>query len=100
MGSAERNWGDVKYLKSEKRSHLSAEAVEKQATIFGASCMMDADIERKKVQSNTEERYKFWEDDDFDNAKKQIKKSFRESAYYVSLKKIRNFYTVEGFPKR
>ena len=56
MGSAERNWGDVKYLKSEKRSHLSAEAVEKQATIFGASCMMDADIERKKVQSNTEER--------------------------------------------
>ena len=67
MGSAERNWGDVKYLKSEKRSHLSAEAVEKQATIFGASCMMDADIERKKVQSNTEERYKFWEDDDFDN---------------------------------
>ena len=34
------------------------------------------------------------------NAKKQIKKSFRESAYYVSLKKIRNFYTLEGFPKR
>lgn len=34
------------------------------------------------------------------NAKKQIKKSFRDSAYYVSLKKIRNFYTVEGLPKR
>ena len=34
------------------------------------------------------------------NAKKQIKKSFRDSAYYVSLKKIRNFYTAEGFPKR
>ena len=34
MGSAERNWGDVKHLKSEKRSHLSAEATEKQATIF------------------------------------------------------------------
>jgi len=34
------------------------------------------------------------------NAKKKIKKSFRDSAYYVSLKKIRNFYTVEGFPKR
>ncbi|MEZ7833597.1 MAG: Glu/Leu/Phe/Val dehydrogenase [Candidatus Pelagibacter bacterium] len=34
------------------------------------------------------------------NAKKQIQKSFRDSAYYVSLKKIRNFYTVEGFPKR
>ena len=34
------------------------------------------------------------------NVRKQIKKSFRESAYYVSLKKIRKFYTVEGFPKR
>jgi glutamate dehydrogenase (NAD(P)+) len=34
------------------------------------------------------------------NAKKQIKRSFRDSAYYVSLKKIRNFYTVEGFPKK
>ena len=34
------------------------------------------------------------------NAKKHIKRSFRESAYYASLKKIRNFYTVEGFPKR
>ena len=34
------------------------------------------------------------------NAKKQIKRSFRDSAYYISLKKIRNFYTVEGFPKR
>ena len=32
--------------------------------------------------------------------KKLIKKSFRESAYYVSLKKIRHFYTEEGFPKR
>ena len=34
------------------------------------------------------------------NVKKKIKKSYRESAYYVSLKKIRNFYTEEGFPKR
>jgi hypothetical protein len=66
MGSAERNWGDVKYLKSEKRSHLSPEAVEKQATIFGASCMADADIERKKLQASTSERYKFWDEDDFD----------------------------------
>jgi len=32
--------------------------------------------------------------------KKQIKKSFRESTYYLSLQKIRKFYTPEGFPKR
>jgi hypothetical protein len=66
MGSAERNWGDVKHLKSEKRSHLSAEATEKQATIFGVSCMRDAQIEREKMQSNTTDPYKFWDEDDFD----------------------------------
>ena len=32
--------------------------------------------------------------------KKRIKKSFRESTYYLSLQKIRKFYTKEGFPKR
>ena len=31
--------------------------------------------------------------------KKQIKKSFRESAYYLSLKKLRKFYTREGLPR-
>jgi hypothetical protein len=67
MGSAERNWGDVKYLKSEKRSHLSPEAVEKQATIFGASCMADAAHERQKAQHNLTDPYKFWDEDDFDN---------------------------------
>ena len=66
MGSAERNWGDVKYLKSEKRSHLSSEAVMKQATIFGASCMEDAALERQKALSNSNEPFKFWDDADFD----------------------------------
>ena len=32
--------------------------------------------------------------------KKKIKRSFRESAYLLSLQKIRKFYTPEGFPKR
>ena len=32
--------------------------------------------------------------------KKNIKKSFRESTYCLSLQKIRKFYTSEGFPKR
>ena len=31
--------------------------------------------------------------------RKRIKRSFRESAYYLSLLKIRKFYTPEGFPK-
>ena len=32
------------------------------------------------------------------NTKKKINKSFRESTYYIALKKLRNFYTAEGFP--
>ena len=34
------------------------------------------------------------------NTKKEIKKSFRESTYCIALKKLRNFYTPEGFPKK
>mmetsp|Transcript_118603 Transcript_118603/g.232913 ORF Transcript_118603/g.232913 Transcript_118603/m.232913 type:complete len:602 (-) Transcript_118603:31-1836(-) len=67
IGSAERNWGDVKHLKSMKRSHLSPEAVEKQATIYGASCMADAALAREKAQENTSDPYKFWDDEDFDS---------------------------------
>lgn len=66
MGSAERSWGDVKHLKSAKRSHLSTEAVEKQATIFGSACMEAADLERKKAQENTSGPYQFWDESDFD----------------------------------
>jgi hypothetical protein len=67
MGSAERNWGDVKHLKSDKRAHMSAAAVQKQATIFGASCMADAALERKKAQKVNTEPYKFWDETDFDS---------------------------------
>jgi len=45
IGNAERNWGAVKHLKSGQRSHLSSEAVSKQATLFGKSC---ADKANKK----------------------------------------------------
>ena len=34
------------------------------------------------------------------SVRKKIKKSFRECAYYLSLQKIRKFYTTDGFPKR
>jgi len=61
IGSAERTWGTVKHLKTDKRAHLSPEAVEKQATIFGASCMTDAKIDRDNSGP-----IKFWHDDDFD----------------------------------
>jgi len=67
MGSAERNWGDVKHLKTDKRSHMSSEAVQKQATIFGASCMLNARIERESKKGTDDDPYKFWTEDDYDN---------------------------------
>lgn len=67
MGSAERNWGDVKHLKSDKRSHLSSDAVQKQATIFGASCMLNARLERNSKKGTHEDPYRFWSDEDFDD---------------------------------
>jgi len=50
IGSAERNWGEVKHLKTDKHSHLSADRVKKQATIFGADCASRARLEREAVQ--------------------------------------------------
>jgi len=46
IGSVEHNWGDVKHLKTEKRSHLSADWTKKQATIFGADCAEHAYIKK------------------------------------------------------
>ena len=51
---------------------------------------------RNFLQNN---KYKREIEKEFLNIKKQIKKSFRESAYYLSLKKLRKFYTKEGLPR-
>lgn len=65
MGSAERSWGDVKHLKSSKRSHLSSQAVEKQATIYGASCMVDAQLKRNQCKQDSVNQFRFWDEADF-----------------------------------
>lgn len=66
IGSAERSWGDVKHLKTNKRSHLSAESVKMQATIFGASCAERAAMKRKKRMEDPDSKAdNFWRDDDF-----------------------------------
>lgn len=41
-GNAERNWGTFKHLKTGKRSHLSGDKAQKQATVFGAASMEKA----------------------------------------------------------
>ena len=50
-GNAERNWGNFKQLKSGKRSHLSADKSQKQATVYGA-----ASFERTRMVQAAEEK--------------------------------------------
>ena len=65
IGSAERNWGDVKHLKSGKRSHISAKTLEKQATIYGRSCVEIARISREvKNEDNVHQENLFFDDED------------------------------------
>ena len=42
IGSCERQWGDVKQMKSDKRSSLGPSATEMQSTLFGAACIEKA----------------------------------------------------------
>jgi hypothetical protein len=68
IGAAERSWGDVKHLKTNKRSHLSGEKVKKQATIFGATCIEQAQIRKSlKTNDSTLIPYRFLMDEDFDD---------------------------------
>ena len=69
IGSAERNWGDVKHLKTDKRSHLSPERTAKQATIYGASCVEIALIKKKEAEVNIySQPFQTWHDEDFEKA--------------------------------
>lgn len=67
IGSAERSWGDVKQLKQGKRSHLSAERIKKQATIFGSWCIERAQIRRNYRYEGGEKPFRFWTEEDFDD---------------------------------
>ena len=62
IGNAERNWGNVKFLKSGQRSHLSSEMTSKQATIYGAACARRAE---RKQQPNAP--FTMWDDGDLDS---------------------------------
>jgi hypothetical protein len=62
IGVAERAWGAVKHLKSGKRSHLGADAIRMQATIFGAAC-----IERSRaLKVEKEQSMELWNDNDLE----------------------------------
>jgi hypothetical protein len=89
IGSAERSWGDVKHLKTNKRSHLSADRVKKQATIYGSSCIEMAKYEREKAMTEVKAQspIKYWMDDDFNLDKDDDDDNVKPAA-----KKKRPFY--------
>lgn len=64
IGSAERNWGDVKHLKSGKRIAMSSASLNMQTTVYGSACVEKA---RRKLKSAEEMHFNMWEDVDMDN---------------------------------
>ena len=52
IGPCERSWGDVKELKSGKRSNLGGDAVEKQAILYTTARISEARIKRGELEKN------------------------------------------------
>jgi hypothetical protein len=63
-GLAERNWGALKHLKTGKRSHLSGEKAQMQATVFGAACMERSRVIKAGEESNGVVVESRWTDED------------------------------------
>ncbi|KAL7530156.1 hypothetical protein ACHAXR_005436, partial [Thalassiosira sp. AJA248-18] len=65
IGSAERSWGDVKHLKTNKRSHLSAEKTEMQAILYSTARVNEARIKRDAMEKiDARGAGAMWGDDD------------------------------------
>jgi hypothetical protein len=61
IGSAERNWGDVKSIKSGKRIAMSSDTLNMQTTIYGSAC-----VEKSMRKKNFNKQFTYWEDTDMD----------------------------------
>ena len=65
IGSAERAWGDVKHLKSNKRSHLGSNNTEKQAILYTTARINEARIKREAMEDiHAQGKDAMWGDDD------------------------------------
>ena len=51
IGPCKRNWGDVKNIKTGKRSHMSGEATEKRAILYSLASMAEGRIKREMAES-------------------------------------------------
>ena len=55
IGPAERAWGDVKHLHTDKRVNISAKRVEKQAILYTTARISEARVRREARESTVEE---------------------------------------------
>ena len=53
IGACERSWGDVKNIKTGKRSHLSAESTKKRAVLYTTAKIHEARI-RKTIMEKVD----------------------------------------------
>jgi hypothetical protein len=65
IGTAERNWKQVKYIKSGLRSHTDTDKVKKQAALYGQYPQVKACARQSKLSSAG----KLWEENDFKSLK-------------------------------
>ena len=71
IGAAENSWGDVKTIKSGKRSAISSDVSEKQSIVYTSACIESAIIEKyhsdKQLNENCSSNTWNGEDDEFDH---------------------------------
>ena len=61
IGSAERNWGDVKHIKSGKRIAMNSRTLNMQTTIYGSAC-----IEKNMKRADYNKKFTLWDDNDLE----------------------------------
>lgn len=66
IGSAERAWGDVKHLKTNKRAHLGAETIKMQSTLFGAHCSEKANFRKMAKAAPGSDPIQAWNEEDLE----------------------------------
>ena len=71
IGAAERSWGDVKTIKSGKRSAISSDVSEKQSIVYTSACIESSRIDQyqadKQLYDNISSHTWNEEDDAFDH---------------------------------
>jgi hypothetical protein len=88
IGSAERNWGDVKRVLSEKRSHMGSDTMMQQVTLYGSYCVAKSKSRTSLMRAREEDYRKSetsrysddmdWNEDDFtafDEANSPVQKT-------------------------